>query len=239
MVGTVGLLAGCTSTQTTAARERINTAREVAAQDATIVRHAGTAVSASALTVVSGTGTGTGTEAPRTAIVVTLSNHTARAQSDLPISVGYTLGARRRYLNGADSLTYFASHLPLLGAHGTIRWVFSSPRRLPALAHPFALVGATPTVNPGPIPSAPPVSAAAVGAPVDGTLAVRVDNASAIPQNQLQVYVYGTRGSRIVAAGVETVSYIGGGSTETVKLRLAGAPSGATLHLEALPTIYR
>jgi len=233
MVATVALLAGCTSTQTTAARERINTAREVAAQNGTVVTHAGTSVTVSGLAVV------TASQGLRTAIVVTLANRTAHPLSDLPISVGYTRDARRSYLNGSDSLGYFASHLPLLSAHGTIRWVFASPRTLPAGAHLFALVGARPTVNPGAIPASPRVSATAAGDPVNGTVAVRVDNASGIPQNQLQLYVYGTRGSRVVTAGPETVSYIGSGSMETVKLRLAGAPSGATLHLEALPTIYR
>jgi hypothetical protein len=232
-VASVGLLAGCTSTQTTAARERLNSAREVAAQTSTIVRHGGSAVLVSALAVV------TGTRVPRTAVVVTLSNRTAQPLSDLPISVGYTLDGKRSYLNSSESLGYFGSHIPLLDAHGQSTWVFSSARKLPIGAHPFALVGAQPSVGPGPIPGTPTVSATAVGSASGGSLEVRVDNTSGIPQDQLQVYVDGTRGNRVVTAGVRTVSYIGSGSMETVRIPLAGAPGGATVHLKALPTIYK
>jgi hypothetical protein len=234
LLGAAGLLAGCTTTQQEAARERLNSARQVAAQSSTVVRTSGSAVRVThvgAVPQASKTG--------RSAVVVALENRTPDALSDLPISVGYTLGHQSRYLNGSDSLSYFSSHLPLMPAHSRITWVFTSAAKVPAAAHLFARVGSHPTVKPGDIPATPLLSARVAGPPANQLLPVKIDNRSGIPQYQLQLDSIGTDGRRLVSAGNMTVSYIGSGSIQTVKIHLAGKSSGTQLHLEVLPTTYQ
>ena len=66
--------------------------------------------------------------------------------SDLPISVGVRVNGKRPiYLNRQSpaELSYFAAHLPVVAAGGTLTWVYTTDRRLPGHARPFALVGGT------------------------------------------------------------------------------------------------
>jgi hypothetical protein len=233
VVGSVGLLAGCTTTQQEAGRERLNSDRQVAAQTGTVVPQAGSAVTVTRVAAVA-----QASRTGRSAVVVTLKNATSRPLSDLPISVGYELGRTSHYLNGSASLSYFSSHLPLIAAHGGITWVFTSRAKLPSAARLFARVGNHPTVKPGEISGTPAVSAEVAGVAADQRLTVKVDNRSGVPQYQLQLYSVGTDGRRLVSAGNMTVSYIGSGSIQTVNIPLAGKTAGTQLRLEVLPTTY-
>ncbi len=234
LLSAVGLLAGCTTTQQEAARERINSDRQVAAQNSTVVRRPSSAVT---VTRVAGVAKLSG--AGVSGVVATVKNTTSRPLSDLPISVGYLTGRRSHYLNASDSLSYFSSHLPLIPARGTITWVFTSAAKLPANARLFARVGAKPTVKPGDISATPVVSAKVASLGADQLLKVQVDNRSSVPQYQLQLYSVGTDGHRLVSAGNRTVSYIGSGSIQTVKIHLAGKTLGTQVRVEVLPTTYQ
>ncbi len=80
----------------------------------------------------------------RTAFIVQVHNPGGRPVSDLPISVGVLVPNKAPlYLNLRSQLeySYFDSHLPLVTAGGTLTWVYTTDRHLPAHAKPFALVG--------------------------------------------------------------------------------------------------
>ena len=224
------VLAGCTTTQETAARLRLNSDRIVAASNGTRVTRNARTVTVKAISVVRGH--------HRSATIVAVSNPSPHALSDLPISVGYTLGARRVYLNASSSLGYFNAHLPLIAAHQTINWVFSSAHAIPAGAQLFANIGATPSVPVGTITAVPDLSVRATGVSASD-VKLAIDNTSGLPQYQLQVYYVGQRGRRVVTAGNMTVAYIGSGSTQTVQIRPAGAAAGAAVRIEALPTTFK
>jgi hypothetical protein len=168
--------------------------------------------------------------------------------SDLPISVGVRVGGKRPiYVNqqSAAELSYFGAHLPLVAAGGTLTWVYTTGRRLPAHARPFALVGATPS-NPAPRSNPLPVIRASAVAKVPpaatagaSPLAVSLHNLSSVPQYQLQVYVVAERAGRYVAAGSVTVPHLGSKASSTVKLPIFGPIEHARLQIEAPPTIFQ
>jgi hypothetical protein len=229
-----GLLAGCATTQQTAARLRLNSARILASQNGTRVTAAGDAVAVTGIALIASD--------RRTAVVVTVRNPAGRPVSDLPISVGYRTGHRRLvYLNAGSNLTYFDAHLPAVAARSTLTWVYAAGRRLPRGARPFALVGATAAV-PGSAVASPPVirtgSPASTGG---GVVTVAVRNLSGVPQYQLPVYVVAERGGRPVAAGEHTLPTLNGNADQTVRLRLLGDPGRVgrgRVVVEAPPTIF-
>ena len=233
-------LAGCATTQQEAARLQLNAARIRASERPTEVTVPGQTVD---VTRVSRVVTG-----GRTAFVVQVRNSARQPVSDLPISVGVRVSGKRPiYLNRQSSaeLSYFAAHLPLVAAGGTLTWVYTTDRRLPAHARPFALVGGTPS-NPAPRSSPLPViraSAVATVLPASATgqspLAVSLHNLSSVPQYQLQVYAVAERAGRYVAAGSFTVAHLGSNASRTVKLPIFGHIDHARLQIEAPPTIFQ
>ncbi len=210
---------------------QLDSARQRAALEHTRITVANPKVRATAVQAVAGAGA--------TALVVTVANEQAHAVTDLPISVGYrTRAGARVYLNDGDDLGYFQAHLPAIGAHGSLRWVYTASRTLPAGARPFALVGKRQAT-----PARLTETGLKLGVSYDytagsGSVVVHLDNSTSVPQYELQVYAYGREGGRYVAAGVRTVADLGAGTRQRVKLSLVG--SGAQkLSVDAIPTILQ
>jgi hypothetical protein len=224
-------LTGCVSTQTTAARVRVNSARVRASQDATKVTHAGTAVRVTGVSVVD--------SANRARFVVTVRNPQATFVSDLPISIGYrTAAGKRVYLNAGTTATYFAAHLAAIGGHDTLSWVSDATRSLPRGAHPFALVGGHRSVRPAHSSGLPVITATTSSAGA-ASLKVSVHNTSGIPQYSLPVYAVMRRDGRPVAASQTSVTDLSGGATRTLHLRLLGTAAHARAVAQAPATILQ
>jgi hypothetical protein len=225
-------VAGCATTQQEAVRLRLNSARIRVSQHPTKVVHAGRALRVKRIALVSGRS--------GSAIVVRLHNPGARTVSDLPISVGLRKGAaRQRPLNvkSPEELSYFDAHVPVIAPGATVTWVFTTTRRVPAGARPYATVGARPSVRAPRVTTAPVVDAIAAGKATATRAAVTLHNRSSLPQYQLQLYAVARHGRRYVAAGALTVPHLGSGGTHTVTVPLLGHPARGRLELEALPTI--
>jgi hypothetical protein len=210
---------------------QIDSARERAAQLPTKVSAGNRSVSASVSATVSA--------GDRTAFVVTVRNAGKRAVTDLPVSVGYSLpGGPRVYLNSAPALNYFQSHLPALFPGRTRVWVYTSERRLPKRAKAFVLVGQKPSVRA--LLTEPDVHVTLkLDASVDGVLRIGLQNSTSVPQYQLQVYALARRDGRYVAAANATLTDLGAGSHQNLTLPLIGASRGATVQVEAIPTILQ
>lgn len=224
-----GLLSGCVSTQTKAARLRVNADRIRASQSTTRVTTANAEVTVDSVAMV--------TARRRTVFVVTVNNRSDRASSDLPILVGYReRRGRTVYRNAAAGLDYFAAHLPVIAAHGSLTWVSEPTRPLPRGARPFAMVGPIPSVQGTATGRTPSIRVGAGTATAD-RITVRVRNLSGVPQYQLPVYAVVERDGRTTAAGTATVTKLDGGATETLGLPLLGHVGNGPVQLEAAPTI--
>ena len=227
-----GALAGCTTTQQKAARLQLENARVRAAQLSTRVSSAGSLVAVDGISLVRRPG--------RTAFVVTVRNRGGHPLSDLPISVGYRLGAARTvYLNSAAGIGYFDAHLPLIGSGRAFTWIYPTARPVPTGARPFARVGDSSTVRVSGLSAPPEISAAVISATAGGEIRVHVRDVSGVTQYQLPVYAVASRGSRVLAAAAATIAELDGGSSETLRLRLLGSADGAHLELETQPTIFQ
>jgi hypothetical protein len=152
--------------------------------------------------------------------------------SDLPVLVGI---ARRHYLNASPGLAYFQTHVPAIPARGQLRWVLTIGRRLATRAVPFARVG-TATVA-FQIKTLPELRVATSRAS-RGDALVTLENPSSVPQYELPIYAVAQRDGREVAAGVATIPDLASGAQIRLRVPLIGNPSGATLSLEAPPTIF-
>jgi hypothetical protein len=223
------LLTGCVSTQTVAARVRLVDARIIASQTGTEVTRANPAVSAGTPVVIRNR---TGS-----AIVVALRNDSARALTDLPISVGVRMRSGREfYLNRSANLDYFASHVAAIGPHAATAWVFTTGTSIPS-GRPFANVGFS-QLHPTPTGSLPPVEVSLRAASGGVSLELSVVNRSAIPQYDLPVYAIALRAGREVAAGRTAVAHLGTRATTTSTLSLLGSSHYDALRLIASPTIF-
>jgi hypothetical protein len=230
------VLTGCDSTQQQAARARLKAQRVLASASPTIVRRRNLDVSVLGVSLLRGSG--------GTAITVHLRNRRALPLNDLPISVGTVSRDRKDvYLNAAPNSYYFKTHLASIGARGSVTWVFTTTRKLPRSARPFAAVGAQATLPPTTVRVLPKIEVAAAGPPTSATggsrLRVSVRNLSQVPQYQLQVYALGLERGRYVAAGRATVGHLGTGSSETLTLTLIGDAGATSVELEALPTMFQ
>ncbi|MDE3134021.1 MAG: hypothetical protein KGL15_08150 [Acidobacteriota bacterium] len=224
-------LAGCTTTQHEAQRERLDSARQRAALAPTRVRVANPSVTTTALATIRA--------AKRTAFIATVRNDGRDAVSDLPISIGYTRrDGSTVYLNAGAGRGYFQAHLPAIRAGRTLRWVYTSSRTLPRGARVFARVGLKPSV---------PYELTEMGVHIElryhraegaRTVAIALRNPTGVPQYQLQVYAYARAHGRYVAAGDATVPDLGAGAGSRLRLALVGTFTN-TLHVEAVPTILQ
>lgn len=224
-------LAGCTTTQHAAQRERLDAARQRAALEPTRVVAANTVVTATAISEVRA--------AHRTAFVVTIHNAGKTAVTDLPISVGYTTpGGVSVYLNAAASLTYFEAHLPAIRAGGELTWVYTVNRRLPEAARAFARVGRKPAAPALLTETNVSIKVRYHYSSSTGSLSVQLDNPTSVPQYQLQLYAYARRGAQYVGAANRTIMTLGAGSKRSINLGLVGASSDE-LHVQVVPTILQ
>lgn len=215
---------GCVSTQQIAARTRLVNARVLASQTATTVMHVDTGVTVDRLTLIRARA--------GTAIVVSLTNDSSRAVTDLPITVGvHPRTGHPLYLNRSANLDYFDSHIAAIAPHGVTTWVFTTPRRV-AAARPFAAVG-SPQLHPSLSSSLPRIEVSP-----HGTVRLSLTNTSTIPQYDLPVYVVAVRGGRDVAAGRAAVPHLGTHGNTTLSVSLVGSARGATLDAIAPPTIF-
>jgi hypothetical protein len=230
------LLAGCDSTQQQAARARLKAERFIASASPTVVRRSNADVRVVGVMLLRGSA--------GDAITVRLRSRATQPLNDLPISVGIVArGGRRVYLNAAANVDYFKAHLASIGARGSVTWVFTTPRRLPVSAAPFAVVGARASVPPTAVRALPRIDVAQAQAPTASSrgwrLRVRVSNVSAVPQYELQVYAVGLERGRSVAAGRATIGQLGTGSSQTLSLSLLGDRRPRAVELQALPTIFQ
>lgn len=224
-------LAGCTTTQHEAQRERLDSARLRAALESTRVTTANTIVRPSSIAEVRSDGS--------TAFIVTVRNRGRRAVTDLPISVGYSRpGGAAVYLNSATDLNYFQAHLPAIMAGAALTWVYTTAHSVPAAARPFARVGLKPSA-----PALLTQTNVRVGVSysydsAERSLNVHLSNPTSVPQYQLQVYAFARRGGQYVGAANATVMNLGAGSRATIHLGLVGGP-GEKLNVQAVPTILQ
>jgi hypothetical protein len=240
-----GALTGCSTTQQEAARLQLNSARIRASEIPTRVTAAGQTVRVARVAVVTSGG--------QTAFIVQVQNPTTRPVSDLPISVGVRIGARRTvYVNSQSpqEYSYFDAHLPVVAARGTLTWVYTTGRRLPAHSRPFAIVGGQPSPAVPGVTRLPVIRASAVTGPPStaaadassqaaSPLAIALHNLSGVPQYQLQVYAFAQTAGRYVAAGDITVPHLGSQGSARLRLGLLGSLGHARLQIEALPTIFQ
>ena len=236
MVAAVGLalaVCGCASTQTTAARLRLNDDRIRASQQPSRVQPGDVS---SSVAVSSETFLTAGH-----AFTVVVKNGAARAVSALPISVGYRLGAKTVYLN-ATVQNYFDSHLPAVAAHGTLTWVDAGTATIPARAKTFVRVGATPTVSNGTFtPPVITINLSTAPSAESRVLSADLTNRSSIPQYQLPIYAVITRAGHVVGGSSRSIADLAGGAKTVVRLALpAGATSqGLGIQVEAPATIFK
>ncbi|MGO9973562.1 MAG: hypothetical protein ACLP01_12310 [Solirubrobacteraceae bacterium] len=231
-----GLLAGCATTQQEAARLQLNSARIRASAAAVRVTREDPQLAVGPVELIRG--------AARCAVLVVIRNRTDRPLSDLPVSVGIrdSRGAPR-YLNAIAGLPYFGAHVAGIAAHGTLRWVFTTARLLPAHARPFARVGfAQPGLAPAPrlLPAIDAVRIRSTALGGDSSeLSLVVRNLSGVPQYQLPVYAFVQRGRTYLAAGGAMIAHLASDASTTLRLRLLGASGGARVQVEAPPTIFQ
>jgi hypothetical protein len=223
-------LAGCTTTQHEAQRERLDSARQRVALESTRVTVANTVVTATSVAEVRADG--------KTAFVVTIGNHGHSGVTDLPISVGYTApGGATVYLNAAASLNYFESHLPAVRPGKSLVWVFTTDRTIPPGSRPFARIGLKRAV-PALLTERVNIGVSYRYLPTKNSLTVHLTNSTSVPQYQLQVYAYAKRDGHLVGAANATVMNLGAGTGRKIRLGLVGSPSN-DLHVQAIPTILQ
>jgi hypothetical protein len=232
-LGSLVALSGCVTTQTRSERAQITATRLLASRKAVRVTGADPDVRVSGVSLVRGAG--------GTAVVAQVTNVSSRALTDLPVSAGVVLHGRRHVLNGHANLDYFQTHVASIAPHGTARWVFTTKKRVPSYSRPFALVGAPaqPAVSTAGA-SLPDIRAAAAPPAADAARTVRVQlsSRSGVPQYGLPVYVLAHRGARLVGAGRLTLAHLGTAGRATVAVPLVGAAGGASLDVQALPSIF-
>lgn len=225
-----GLLTGCSTTREKAARYQLKDARiSYSTEHPTKVRRAGGPVRVVRIAVT--------TSGKRSAFTVTLHNTSRRTRGDLPVSVGYTLGSRRVYLNKGTAVQYFGTHLPPVGSHKSLVWVYVAKAKLPKGSRPFAFVGASQSVRAQYTQTVQiKTTASSLG---NSRIRVKLTNLSDIPQYAIPVYaeVRGPHG--YVAAGSRTVAELDPGVTRKVRVTLIGHTTGGRVAVAAIPTILK
>jgi hypothetical protein len=223
-------LAGCTTTQHEAQRERLDSARQRAALKPTRVGVSDPEVRAISIAAIRA--------ADRTALVVTIRNRGRRAVTDLPISVGYTTtDGRTVYLNSADDLGYFQAHVPAIRPGGSLPWVYTTDRVIPVGDQLFARVGRRPSVSAQLTEMNVRIAARYRSDSGSASLRIRLVNQTSVPQYELQVYAYATRGSHYVAAGTASLD-LGAGTAQSIRLDLVGRDTDH-VHVQAVPTVLQ
>jgi hypothetical protein len=174
----------------------------------------------------------------RSAIVVTLRNRGPTAVSDLPLLVGVSLPHGHRISLNRQTADYFQNHVPAIAAHAELAFVLTVRRRLQAGAVPYARLGGSAAVA---VPIGGPLPALRVTTIRDrqGRATLTIRNLSSVPQLQLPVYAVARRNGRSVAAGQALITELDSGASTRLRVPLIGNSAGATLSLQAPPTILR
>jgi hypothetical protein len=231
VVGLSVALAGCVSTQTKNARLVIENERAIDSQAAVHVTRRNPQVAVTGVHLVR--------VSDGAAVTVSLRNLAAHPLSDLPISVG--IGGRRGaryYLNRRANLDYVDTHISALGAGATTTWVLLLRHSKFPRGRLFADVGFAHTPTSTPDAALPSIEVAMVGAQTPGSLEITLENRSSVPQSRLPVYAVAIRAGRYVGAGEATIAQLSGSAHRTLRLRLLGTSTGATVQLFAAPTIF-
>lgn len=225
-------LTGCVTTQQEAAWVQINSARLRASQFAVDLTGRSTLVEVTSVRLIALR------RFPQSAIVVTLRNRAARPVSDLPVLVGVSLRHGRHISLNRETADYFQNHVPAIGPHAALRFVLTVARRLPFGAVPFARVGRSATVA-VPVGQRLPAVEVTSSRERHGRATVTIRNVSSIPQFQLPVYAVARRHGESVAAGQTLITELDSGASAQLRVSLIGNPAGATLSLQAPPTILK
>lgn len=173
-------------------------------------------------------------DSERAAAVVTLENHSAQAERDVPIAIDVK-DARGRTLfqNNGAGLEGALVSVPSIAAHARTFWVDD---QVPAGGDPAlvsARVGQAPTVA-GPLPSISVGQARLSEDPAEGTIATgQVTNRSQVAQSGLVVFAVARSGGRILAAGRAVVQQLTAGSSAPFQIAFVGEARGAQLQLAA------
>jgi uncharacterized lipoprotein YmbA len=224
-------LAGCVTTQQKNARTLLTNERTLASESPVRVRTENPAVRVVRVALI--------TSKQGDAVIVVVRSSARRPLTDVPISVGAKrLRAKPLYLNGAKNSDYYDTHIPLVPAGGTVRWVLPNVDRKAASGGPlFAAVGVARAPASTNQTTLPRIAASLRELP--GTVRVELSNDSGVPQYGLQVYATALRDGRYVGAARRTVGELDGGSRTTLTLALVGTDTNATVALYAPPTIFK
>jgi hypothetical protein len=236
-----GAVSGCTTTQQTAERQRLQFERRDAGHRGIDVKRVDPQVQVVRSSIVRGTG--------GAAIAVTLRNTGDDPVNDLPLAVGVkTAGGATDYVNDEGRIPYFQAHAPALAPDEETTWVFTSQKPLPA-GEPTAKVGVPPAEPLTTASSVPEVDVERVTStghngkdkksPSQPTVEAEVANHTGMPQYDLAVYAWAEKGGRYVAAGQGSLEDLSTDETATVRLKLVGETSGAQIHVAAPPTIFQ
>jgi hypothetical protein len=220
-------LSGCVSTQQRSKWAQLRAQRVLATRVPVQVAAAASPLTVTSVALVRST--------RASAIVVELHNSAARPVSDLPISIGVARRGRAdTYLNGAAGVAYFQTHAPALAAHADGVFILTVRSRLPS-GRVFARVGARSATG---LPAPKALPQLGVEASGGAAAKVTVSNPTDVPQEQLQVYAWVARGSRIVAAGQAVIAELAAGASATVTPALLGNTSSGGLHVQSPPTVF-
>ena len=224
------LLPGCTTTQDTAARLRLHSARLVASRKPIEVGRPSRDVTILRATSIRGKS--------GTAIVVELHNRSGQVAHDLPLAAGVKTSGGVSYLNRRPRTPYFQAHTPVIAAGDAATWVFATSKKAP-FGPAVARVGAKPSTPLETGGSLPGIEASATLAKGKGKAAiaeVEVHNDSGVTQYDLAPYVVATKKGKPVAAGEASVTKLDPGDTQTIDIKLIGNARGASLRAYAAPT---
>ena len=136
--------------------------------------------------------------------------------------------------------SYFQAHAPALapGENGT--WVFTTHEKL-GRGTAVARVGAAPSrpvTRASEVPRLEVERVSASPAKRGGSLTAVIHNPTSLPQYNVAVYAWASRGGRYLAAGRASLDEVNGGESERVRLKLIGDPGSAPVHVFAPATIF-
>jgi hypothetical protein len=171
------------------------------------------------------------------AVVVTLRNTSAIAQSRLPLIVTASSPAGAKlYTNDAPGQAPSLTSAPLVPAHGELSWVDDQVQGVDGSAKLTAEVGEGSAVKAKP-PVVAVVSHRLEKEPGGGTMvAGSVANRSTVEQQELVVFAVARRGGRVVAAGRAVLSAVPAGATSPFQIFLIGDAGGASVEVSAPPS---
>jgi len=226
------VLAGCQTTQQTAARLKIRSARLLQDRKPAKVTEV-----APGITVL---GTSVVRDGKRTAIAVDLQNTGKVPLTDLPLSLELERGKKLIEVNGRP-LSYYQAHTAAIGAGEKTTWVFAGKKPVPDGGELSARVGkpvdppTTPTNETLLDVSGIKVTPSGSGA----TVTAEIHNPHEYPQYNVPVFAWARKGGRLVSAGQKTIEEVPTGGTESVSLDLIGDPGSTPVQVLAPATMFK